>query len=197
MGSGGWRQELENLALGPEQVEKLEIFLDLLERWSSVYNLMGLLDRAEVLRDHVEESLVGAPWLVPGELVDVGSGNGFPGVPLLVARGNLRGILLEPRRRRWAFLKEVLRQLRLPGEVWRKRLEEVSGLKANNVSIRGVAREVWEKEIFRVVRPGGRVLWWAGPRAAAEPPDGFTSVVTCSLPNPLRGRLVVWGRCST
>lgn len=197
MGSSGWRREWESLALRPEQVEKLEIFLDLLKEWSLVYNLTGPLKRAEVLRDHVQESLVGVPWLLPGELVDVGSGNGFPGIPLLVAREDLGGILLEPRRRRWAFLKEVVRQLRLPAEVLRKRLDEVSGLVANNVSLRGLAREVWERELSQVVKPGGRAFWWAGPRAATEPPGGFTSVVTCSMPNPVRGRLVVWGRCST
>lgn len=197
MGFRGWRRELENLALRPEQAEKLETFLDLLEEWNSVYNLMGPIDRAKLLQDHVRECFVGVPWLLPGELVDVGSGNGFPGVLLLVAREGLPGIFLEPRKNRWAFLKEVVRRLRLPAEVLRKRLDQVSGLAANNVSIRGVARVVWEKQLAGVVKDGGRVLWWAGPRAATKPPNGFVSVVTCSLPNRVRGRLVVWGRCST
>ncbi len=60
-----------------------------------------------------------------GTLLDVGSGAGLPGVPLLIARPGWRGVLLEPRQKRWAFLKTVIRELELDAEAVDRRYEEL------------------------------------------------------------------------
>jgi 16S rRNA (guanine527-N7)-methyltransferase len=177
--------------------KELTTFLQLLSKWNAVCNLIGPLSPEELLRDHVQESLVGASWLLPGLLVDVGSGNGFPALPLLVARRDVQGLLLEPRARRWAFLKEAIRALGLSAQVVRVPVAQLEGVEADNLTVRAVAREVWEARAAGLVRPGGRVLWWAGPHLDHQPPRGFGDVITCPLPNPQRGHLVVWGRCST
>ncbi|MFN3412653.1 MAG: RsmG family class I SAM-dependent methyltransferase, partial [Thermoanaerobaculum sp.] len=106
-------------------------------------------------------------------------------------------VLLEPRSRRWAFLKEAVRELGLAAEVRRARVEDVALSGVENLSVRALAREVWEGRLRELVKPHGRVLWWAGPKACLVPPDGLEDVVTCPLPNPERGWLVVWGRCFT
>lgn len=180
-----------------ELAEALAVFLELLERWGSVCDLTSRLGPQDLLRDHVLESLAGAPWLLSGLLVDVGSGAGFPAIPLLLARRDVRGFLVEPRGRRWAFLREVVRELGLEAEVWRGRVEDVVVSGAANGSVRALAREVWEGEARRLLAPGGRWLWWAGRKADVAPAAGFEGVVTCALPNPGRGWLVVWERCFT
>lgn len=192
-----WRDRLVAAGVEAPLAARLGIFLELLQRWGQVLDLTGRLDAGELVRDHVVESLAGAGWLQPGVMVDAGSGSGFPGIPLLLARPEVRGILVEPRQRRWAFLKEAVRELGLDAEVFRGRVEALDCAGAANLTVRALAREAWEAEARRLVASGGRVLWWAGPRADVAPPEGFASVVTCPLPNPKRGRLVVWGRCST
>lgn len=197
MEASAWRDRMVAAGVGEELAERLAVFLELLSRWGQAVDLTGRLAPEELIRDHVVESLVGAPWLSAGVMVDVGSGAGFPAVPLLVARRDVRGLLVEPRQRRWAFLKEVVRELGLVGEVWRGRIEDLVVREVADLTVRALGRPAWEKEAQRLVGEGGRVLWWAGPRADPGPPKGFRSVVTCALPNPQRGRLVVWGRCFT
>ncbi|MCX7895537.1 MAG: class I SAM-dependent methyltransferase [Thermoanaerobaculum sp.] len=197
MGEGSWRERLAAARLEQGLVEGLARFLDLLQKWGRVCDLTAVDQPEELIRDHVLESLVASPWLHSGRLLDLGSGNGFPAIPLLLARGDVRGLLVEPRLRRWAFLKEAVRELGLRAEVWRGRVEDVEVEGAENLTVRALAPRVWAPEVGRLVGLGGRVFWWAGSRAEAAPPTGFSLVVTCPLPNPTRGRLVVWGRCST
>lgn len=192
-----WRDRLVAAGVEAPLAAGLGVFLELLSRWGQALDLTGRLHPEMLIRDHILESLAGAPWVVPGVLVDVGSGAGFPAVPLLLARPEVAAVLVEPRQRRWAFLKEVVRELRLAAEVFRGGVEELDLEGAANLTVRALARAAWQREAARLLAGEGRVLWWAGPRADVAPPEGFASVVTCPLPNPKRGRLVVWGRCST
>lgn len=197
MKGSAWRDRLVAAGVSEDLAVALALFLELLQGWGRACDLTAELDPENLLRDHVLESLAGVPWLVPGVLLDVGSGGGFPAVPLLLARRDVRGVLLEPRSRRWAFLKEVVRELGLVAEVERARLEDAAVFGVENVSVRALARGVWEEKARGLVKPGGRFLWWAGPKACLAPPAGLEDVVTCPLPNPERGWLVVWGRCFT
>lgn len=197
MRGGTWRDRLVAAGVSQELADALAVYLELLGRWGKACDLTARLAPEELIKDHVLESLAGAPWLLAGTLVDLGSGAGFPAIPLLLARRDVRGFLVEPRTRRWAFLKEALRELGLEAEVWRGRVPDVGVCGVANVSVRALAREVWEGEVGRILAPRGRCLWWAGPRACLAPPAGLEDVVTCPLPDPGRGWLVVWGRCFT
>ncbi|MGC8917473.1 MAG: 16S rRNA (guanine(527)-N(7))-methyltransferase RsmG [Thermoanaerobaculum sp.] len=194
---GEFRELLGAAGLDGGVVEGLLIFLGLLGRWGRVCDLTASLPAHDLVRDHVLESLAGVPWVPAGVVVDVGSGAGFPAIPILLARRDVHGVLVEPRARRWAFLKEVVRELGLDAEVRRGRVEGLGLAEVAGATVRGLAREVWEGGVGGLVGGGGRLLWWAGPRAPAGPPAGWKGVVTSPLPNPKRGRLVVWERCST
>jgi 16S rRNA G527 N7-methylase RsmG len=140
--------------------------------------------------------LAGEPFLpATGALVDVGSGNGFPAVPLLLARPALSGVLLEPRERRWAFLREVGRELGLSAAVLRENIREHVGSYAA-LTVRGVDRGVWWPQVGRLLAAGGVALWWhTGEPGLGH--DDLDRVVTSPLPDPGRGWLSVWRRCST
>lgn len=195
-GEARWRELVGEAGVRGGLTERLAVFLDLLERWGRSVNLVGD-DRPEVIiRSHVLESLAGAPFLpTAGALLDVGSGNGFPAVPLLLARPDLSGVLLEPRERRWAFLREVGRELAMSVTVVRENVREHTGCYAA-MTVRGVERAVWWPHVARLLAPGGVALWWhtgeAGPAGGR-----LDRVVTSPLPDPGRGWLSVWRRCST
>jgi 16S rRNA (guanine527-N7)-methyltransferase len=193
-----WLARLAHLPLDSRVAERLARYLALLGRWQGATNLVGDMDAESLLRDHVEESLAAAPWLPgSGRLLDVGSGNGFPALPLLATHGTLRGVLLEPRERRWAFLREAVREIGVDAEVRRERLEQHRGSGYQVLTVRAVESRVWKRAAARVLEPGGLVLWWAAgggePLAAA----GLAPVLTSPLPNSRRGSLAVWRRCST
>lgn len=161
----GW---LAEAGVGPGPREDLARFLTLLERWSGVHNLVSFDNPRELVDRHVVEALAGEPTLAddPGLLVDVGSGAGFPGVPLLTACRGWTGVLLEPRLKRWAFLRLVVRELGLSCEVRRERYEDATDLAdIGCLTVRGVAGHAslvrWAASRLR---PGGEVVAWVGER---------------------------------
>lgn len=194
-----WRRLLAERGMAGGLQERIASYLALLGRWQRVVNLVGGLDAGGVVDELVVESLAGAV-LLPGHgtVLDIGSGNGSPAVPLLVASPEIGGVLLEPRERRWAFLREVVRELRLPAEVRRERLEEHRATGYAALTVRGVGVETWgERASAHVVREGP-VLWWTTHRAASGArPAGLIPVVESPLPAPERGVIAVWRRCST
>lgn len=87
---------------------------ELLRRWSRRMNLTGLRSDTGILRRHFLEPIAAADLLGDdGRLVDIGSGNGFPAIPLNVLHPGLELILVEASERKSAFLRTVLRELGL------------------------------------------------------------------------------------
>src|SRR5437588_169428 len=116
----------EDLALPASAIDRLALYLAELDRWRRRINLTGRLSGLELV-GHAAESLLGSRLIHEGErLIDVGSGQGFPGLPLAIGRPDLTVTLAEPRAKRAAFLRHVLRALALSNAtMWDRRAEEV------------------------------------------------------------------------
>jgi 16S rRNA (guanine527-N7)-methyltransferase len=103
-------------------------YLELLVRWNERMNLTSVRNRGDILRRHFVEC-IGCAQALPqgiGELLDVGSGAGFPGVPIAICRPEITVTLAESQAKKAAFLNEVLRTLELKAEVFAGRAESLS-----------------------------------------------------------------------
>lgn len=107
-------RNVHRLTVSPEAARTLLTYLDLLERWAARFNLVSARSREEVVDRHLVDSF-GVAAVVEGRtrIADVGSGAGFPGVPLAITRLDSEILLIEPRRHRANFLREVTRRLAL------------------------------------------------------------------------------------
>lgn len=101
------------IELSPLQIQQLERHFELLIRWNQVLNLTSVRNPEEIVERHYRESLFLATCLPPGALRigDLGSGAGFPGVPLAIAKPEFSVTLIEAHQRKAVFLREVSRAL--------------------------------------------------------------------------------------
>ncbi len=191
--------ELFGVALSPRQLEDLTRYVSLVESWASKVNLVSVRSRTELLERHVLDSL--APTRLLGEsrrIVDLGSGAGFPGIPLaIVAEPGREFVLIESRCRRATFLRLIAREIGLRGvavlegraEDWRPPLA------VDLVLARAVNRDVVEEFGRRVLLPGRRlVLMQKGGELAS--PAGFMFDVEhrYRLPAGSTHRVSAWTR---
>jgi 16S rRNA (guanine527-N7)-methyltransferase len=149
-------------------------YLAELDRWRQSANLTGRLD-PEALVEHALEALVASPSLGEGEkVVDIGSGAGFPGMPLAILRPGIEITLVEPRAKRAAFLRHVVRTLALSNTaVSEARIEKVGGQTFDAATTRAVGGfEDWLGEAG-FLRAGGRLLAWTTDPAAVSRSLGF------------------------
>ncbi|MBM4269201.1 MAG: 16S rRNA (guanine(527)-N(7))-methyltransferase RsmG [Deltaproteobacteria bacterium] len=119
------------VALDAVALARLGLFLDELDRWRERVNLVSVRSRLEIVDRHVVDSLAAVPVLLAEgsgiRVADLGSGAGFPGVPIAIAAVGLRVTLVEPRRKRANFLRAVLRRLDRPGlGVVESRIEDLA-----------------------------------------------------------------------
>jgi 16S rRNA (guanine(527)-N(7))-methyltransferase RsmG len=100
-------------SLSPEQVEQLESHYELLLRWNAKLNLTRIESIEEAARLHYCESLFLGQRLPAGPLriVDIGSGAGFPGIPIAILRPECTITLVESHKRKGVFLSEAVRNL--------------------------------------------------------------------------------------
>ncbi len=104
------------LDLAQEQIDQFLAYLDLLLKWNRKINLTALRTPTEIISRHFLDSLLLLPHLPEtGRLLDLGSGAGFPGLPLKIARPGLTIDLVEATAKKVSFLKEVIRCLELSG----------------------------------------------------------------------------------
>jgi 16S rRNA (guanine527-N7)-methyltransferase len=163
-------------ALGP-----LAAYLDLLDRWNRRINLTAEATAEARARRLVGAALPLAGMLDPPSLLDVGSGNGSPGLVLALLRPDLEATLLEPRARRWAFLRDAARATGRPDvEVVKARHDGYAGPPAQNLTLRALRLPL--TELVRLVRPGGQLLVLGrrpgdpGPFEAVAAPPGAAAV---------------------
>jgi 16S rRNA (guanine527-N7)-methyltransferase len=117
------------IQLNRRQHEQLQTYFSLLLKWNERVNLTSIRDPKEIAVRHFEESLFLAKLLPAphGLVVDIGSGAGFPGLPLKIAWPEVQMSLLEPNQKKATFLKEVIRLCGLERtEVRAERLESAA-----------------------------------------------------------------------
>jgi len=112
-------------------IERIRVYISVLLNWNEKISLTKITDPGEIVRFHFGESLFAASSLKirNGRLADVGSGAGFPGLPLAMALPGVRATLIESNAKKAAFLSEASRQLSNV-TVLRSRMEEMKGPEA-------------------------------------------------------------------
>jgi 16S rRNA (guanine527-N7)-methyltransferase len=95
------------LELDDAQLAKLVAHLDLLDEWNARMNLTAIRDRPSQLTKHLLDSLAVQPYLVGNRIADVGSGAGFPGIPLAIVEPGRHFALIESTGKKCRFLEHV------------------------------------------------------------------------------------------
>ena len=114
--------------IGADLAENIRAYSALLLKWNRTISLTTVTDPIEILKLHFGESIFAVSQVNfdQSRLADVGSGAGFPGIPLAMAIPSLDVTLIESNSKKCAFLSEVVRELRLPNvKVLRERMENV------------------------------------------------------------------------
>ena len=101
------------LELEPDVCSKLIAHLELLEKWNRVHSLTSVRDMAKAVSVHTLDSLSVLPHLPEGRVLDAGSGAGFPGIPVALARSSSQVDLLDSNHKKCAFLRQALAELGL------------------------------------------------------------------------------------
>ena len=116
----------KNLISNEKQEEKLFNFLNLLKEWNNKFNLTSIKEEKDIEIKHFEDCLNGA-FLFPknASVVEIGSGGGFPSIPLMIIREDLKFTLVESVGKKCEFLKFVIDKLSLNAVVLNKRAEDV------------------------------------------------------------------------
>jgi len=94
-------------AFVPNSVERFETLLDELEKWNRRVNLTAIRDPAEMVIGHLIDSLVARPLLGGDTVLDVGTGPGFPGLPLAIAEPDRQFTLLDSNNKKIMFVQHV------------------------------------------------------------------------------------------
>ena len=154
-------------------VPALSLYLDLLLRWNERTNLTAIRDPEQIVERHFGESLFAARVLAirvadGSTVLDIGSGAGFPGLPLQLALPHLKVTLAESQGKKSAFLREAIRLTGANAEVWPARAQDLpSGRRFGAVTMRAVDRpEQAIDEAGRRLVPGGYLLHLCGASQA-------------------------------
>jgi 16S rRNA (guanine527-N7)-methyltransferase len=99
------------LALPSAALDQLASYLDLLAKWNRVYNLTAIQDEAKLVSHHVLDSLAVVNHLPDGNVLDVGSGAGLPGIPIAISCPGRAVTLLDSNHKKGSFLKQAVVEL--------------------------------------------------------------------------------------
>ncbi len=111
--------------LTDEACDKFVAYYDLLVDWNTRMNLTAITEPEEVVKKHFYDSLAALPYLKDGaKIADVGTGAGFPAIPLLIMNPTLKITLVDSLQKRIMFLEEVLKTLGLSAECVHARAED-------------------------------------------------------------------------
>lgn len=162
------------IQLSAEQQSAFDVYIDTLLFWAKRLSLTGAATAVDLVSMHLLDSLAVARLVQAGwQVADVGSGAGFPGIPLAIVHPGAALVLIESRRKRANFLRETARRCNLANvEVLEERADSVARRRPESFDL-VVSRALWSiAELLRVcrllVRRPGLAIAMKGPRAATE-----------------------------
>jgi 16S rRNA (guanine527-N7)-methyltransferase len=170
------------------QLEQVSTYLEVLLRWNAKMNLTAIRDPEQIVTRHFGESFFLARHLpfVTNGVTDIGSGAGFPGIPIKILRPELTVTLVEAQQRKAVFLRESMRALHLEAEVKNVRAEEIARQEPGSAEV----------VTFRAVEKFESILPVAGElvrRSSNDVPAGTLAILIGSAQVPLaQGLLKSW-----
>jgi 16S rRNA (guanine527-N7)-methyltransferase len=154
--------------ISPGLADQIQAYISLLLKWNRTISLTTVTKPIEIVKFHFGESLFALSLVNSGEsrLADVGSGAGFPGLPLAIALPTLDVTLIESNAKKCSFLSEVVRELRLPNvSVFRGRMQELprDSPTFDVVAARAIGQleqlATWSRKYLRAA---GKLVLWVG-----------------------------------
>ena len=102
-----------NIELDKNQIEKFYKYMDLLIEWNEKINLTAITNRKDIIVKHFIDSLTIQRYLGDAvNIIDVGTGAGFPGIPIKIVNPNLKVVLVDSLNKRINFLQDVIKKLK-------------------------------------------------------------------------------------
>ncbi|NCW35853.1 MAG: 16S rRNA (guanine(527)-N(7))-methyltransferase RsmG [Methylophilaceae bacterium] len=102
-----------DLALSDQVIDQLMTYLDLVEKWNRVYNLTAIREREEMIKLHFLDSLSILKHVHVKNVLDVGSGAGFPGIVLAITKPELKVTVMDSVNKKTTFMQQVKSELSL------------------------------------------------------------------------------------
>ena len=108
------KAKIIKIDINEEQLEKFYLYMNLLIEWNKKINLTAIIEPEEIILNHFIDSIVIEKEIKKGSrVIDVGTGAGFPGIPLKIIRPDIEIVLLDSLNKRIKFLDEVILNLKL------------------------------------------------------------------------------------
>jgi 16S rRNA (guanine527-N7)-methyltransferase len=179
------------LAASEELCSRIHLYIHTLLRWNAMISLTAVTEPVEIVRFHFGESIFAftSGLITDGRLADVGSGAGFPGLPLYLVCPSIELTMLESNRRKCVFLQEIVRQMGVENgvQVWHGRMDgyasDLGRSKFDRISSRAVGR--WE-DILSFAKGNmniaGKLVLWVGCDDASKIARNYSRDWEWSIP---------------
>lgn len=158
-----------NIKTNKDEEIKFDRYAKLLVEYNQKFNLTSITNEEEIYLKHFADSILGAEFIKENTLIDIGSGGGFPAIPLKIKCGNVKLTMMDATGKKCEFLKTVVNQLNLENvTVINGRAEEYSikdeyRERFDNCTARAVARlNVLAEYCMPFVKVGGRFIAYKG-----------------------------------
>lgn len=159
--------------LNSDEIDKFSIYYEFLKEENEKYNLTSITEKDEVYIKHFYDSLLNmdvASFRCNMKVLDIGSGAGFPSIPLKIKNNNIDLTIIEPIKKRTLFLEELTKKLDIEVDIKNKRAEDdVEREKYDFVLIRAVAKcNVLLELAIPYLKVGGYLVLMKGPSYEEE-----------------------------
>jgi 16S rRNA (guanine527-N7)-methyltransferase len=155
--------------------EQYQKYLDLILKWSKSADLTASSDPNEIKNKHFDDSAAVVPFLEGVKtLIDIGSGAGFPGIPIKIECPEIMVTLLDSRRKKINFLRQVIFELNLSGiEAIQGRAEDPEFFRSHGPFDAVISRATWPLNLFLEIADPyytneGRLIAMKGPKIKEE-----------------------------
>lgn len=165
-----------NIDLSEEKIEKFYNYMNLLLEWNEKMNLTAIKDESEIILKHFIDSLTIAKYINnEASVADIGTGAGFPGIPLKINNESIDITLVDSLNKRLVFLEEIINKLNLENS-------KTIHTRAEDLGKNGYHREKYDIVVSRavanltelaeyalpLVKVGGECICMKGPKAEEE-----------------------------